>query len=362
MAQKESSRDKVIDLASRRRTGKGVRQEIGEHLSTVVLNFGKRLSPEQSALADEVLSELVSDMELALRARLAQGLAQRDDAPKRLLWALVNDEAEVAAPILKQSRLLEDSELIEVITKRSREHRMAITQRDGVSMAVSDALVMFDEEDVIASLLENPSAKLSRRAFEYLAEESRVTERYRKPLVMREDLPAEFAYQIFWWVSGVLRDHILGHFDIPQEVLEAEIEAMDPQDLLASGDPLSTKAIKLALEMEKARELTVDRIVEFIERGSMPLFLAALAIRLNIRLGTVRRIIMDAGGEPLMVLCKTLAMPCSQFLKVQMKLDKLRASAPRSLDYVSRLGRSYDSISESSALAVLRFWDETPSS
>ena len=71
---------------------------------------------------------------------------------------MANDVIDVAYPVLAKSTLLEDDELVGIVTRHAKQHAMAVTHRPTVSPLVSDAIVKTGDADVVVSLLRNDGA------------------------------------------------------------------------------------------------------------------------------------------------------------------------------------------------------------
>ena len=96
-----------------------------------------------------------------MRRTRTEKLAGRPDTPEDLVLTLANDEIEVAHPILLNSEVLKDPDLIEIVQHRTMEHQVAIAMRPKVSEQVSDALVETKNETIITTLLSNRNALIS---------------------------------------------------------------------------------------------------------------------------------------------------------------------------------------------------------
>ena len=119
------------------------------------------LKDAERTIMTDILRQLIHDVEMRVRQVLAERMAAETGAPHELIAALANDQIEVAHPILTQSTVLQDIELIEIIQHRTMGHQLAIAMRETVSEAVSDALIETGNVDVIKTLLENESADIS---------------------------------------------------------------------------------------------------------------------------------------------------------------------------------------------------------
>lgn len=177
------------------------------------------LSEAELSLTFDIVRILIKSVETKVRRHLAAYLAERDDVPDDLVSFLVNDEISVAYSMLVHSRMLQDDALINIISNRTKQHRLAITVRPDVSEAVCEALIEAGEPDVIESLLFNNNATVKPDTLDAIVATSQKIDVFHLPLVHRRDLTADQAKRLFTWVGDALRDHILSHFDLDPETI-----------------------------------------------------------------------------------------------------------------------------------------------
>ena len=163
----------------------------------------------------DILRKLIHDVEVSVRRIIGTGLAGIPETPRDLAILIANDDISIAYPILTQSNILHDHDLIEVIRHRTLEHQLGIAIRQTVSEGVSDALVETGNEGVIGTLLQNPNARISNATMEYLVEASRRVDTFQEPILRRHDLDPALARRMFMWVSAALRQYILDKRLIP---------------------------------------------------------------------------------------------------------------------------------------------------
>ena len=111
-------------------------------------------------IASEIAFYLQKDDETIVRVALAESVYNSETAPKELLLLLAMDEEDdVAIPVLKFSPRIVDEDLIELLPKIDKANRLvAVAERKFLSVTVSTMLVELDIEDVVVSLLANDSA------------------------------------------------------------------------------------------------------------------------------------------------------------------------------------------------------------
>jgi len=131
---------KLLFELARDKTAQG-RKALLATVHDLFLVRGDTLTDRERFLMNDILRNLVKDVEDTVRRALADQLAKRKDAPRDVVLSLANDKIEVAYPILLQSQVLRDLELVEIIHHRTLEYQLAIAMRETVSETVSEALV-----------------------------------------------------------------------------------------------------------------------------------------------------------------------------------------------------------------------------
>lgn len=363
MTDNQASEDlKLLVAMARDKTAAG-RKALVDAVGDLFRNKGSVLSDLERALMSEILRQIIHEVEMSVRRRLADRMAQMKDAPHDLILRLANDSIEVAHPILIDSDLLHDVDLVEIIQHRTLQHQLAIAMRRNLSESVTEALVETGNSDVIKTLLGNPEARLSRATMEYLVEEARRMDSYRNPLLHRPDLGPELAKRMYWWVSAALRQHIIEHFDIDPGELDATIETT-VKDIMsdeASAAVARPKLLELADQLARDGKITVELLVEVLRQGEVPLFEALFARLSGLAPKALRRIIFDAGGEALAVACKGVDIPKSDFATIFMLTRKARPGAgevnPRDMTRVLAI---FDRVHPESARAMVHRWQRDP--
>ncbi len=321
------------------------------------------LSDRERSHMTEILRRLIQDVETSVRRAVADRLSQEPTAPSDLVVSLANDAIEVAYPILIESAVLNDLELIEVIHHRSLEHQLTVAIRESISEPVSDALVETGDGDVIKSLLENASAAISQKTMEYLVEESRRIDAYRNPLVHRHDLSPALAKRMYWWVSAALRSHILDVYEIdPTELDEAIEDAVtDLMIVERIDDPPKKKSAELAQRLKAVDRISPTLLVQTLREGEVTLFVDLFAELSELDPAVVRRSIFEPGGEGLAIACKAVGMGKPDFTSIFLLSRSARPGDkvvdPSELSAVISL---FDRITAESAKKVLRQWRLDP--
>ncbi|MBT6221937.1 MAG: DUF2336 domain-containing protein, partial [Rhodospirillaceae bacterium] len=115
------------------------RQALLRDVSDLFLDSHNDLSETESQYFGDIMGKVAFDLEMKVRQSLSEKLANVDGAPNSLVKMLANDEIEVARPVLMNSKVLTDDDLMSVIDKHGQDHIMAVTKREHVSEVVSDS-------------------------------------------------------------------------------------------------------------------------------------------------------------------------------------------------------------------------------
>ena len=335
------------------------RMALAETISDLFLQRGCMLTDRERTLMFSILRQMIHDAEMSVRRIVSAQLAERDDAPRDLVQRLANDEIEVAYPILTKSTVLHDTDLIEVIQQRTLEHQLAIAIRQSVSEAVSGALVQTGNENVIGTLLENPSAKISGATMEYLVDEAKRFDRFHEPILRRHDLNPRLAKRMFMWVSAALRQHILENSGLSQTDTDDLLEkvALEEVEAVTSPDRPKRKSETLAAELDTSGEVTPDLLVQSLSEGEVGLFMAMFRRFTGLREVLVMRLVFETGGEGLAIACKATGIDKENFSAIFSLSRKARPGSDTTLKRDSRKVLAFfDRITEDAAKEVVRRW------
>jgi uncharacterized protein (DUF2336 family) len=350
----DGDREHMLELA-RDKTLAG-RRTLVETVTDLFFDRKNVLSDRERTLMTDILRQLVHEVEVEVRAMLAQRLSRERKAPPELVRILADDQIEVAHPILLHSRVLQDGELIEIVHHRTLEHQLAIAMRRELSEAVSEALVSRGDTDVIRTLLENDSAQISKTTLEYLVEQSRRVDSFQNPLLRRPELDSELARRMYYWVSAAVRKYIVENFEIDVATLDDELEnTVTALTNSAAGNP-ARPTQRLADRLADLGEITAARLVETLRQGEVALFEAMFAKATGLRLTLVRRFLFETGGEGLAIACKAIGIDVDAYASLYALSRKARHDPLAEAAELSRAASFYDRLDRRAAATMLRKW------
>ncbi len=334
------------------------RNQLAEAMVDMFSARGRSLTDRERALMIEILRHVLTEIELSVRQRIGAELALRTDAPYDLVRFLANEEISVAYPILSQSRVLQDADLIEVVRHRTLEHQLAIAVRFHVSEAVSDALVESGDETVIAELLRNPDAAISRATMDYLVEQSKRVDTFQEPILRRSDLPPDVAKRMFMWVSAALRKYITAEFGLDPDTVDDLLERAAREGLEATlaEQNLDSAAI-LATHLSDRGEIDADLLINSLHDGEIALFVQLFGRRAGMRPTLVQRMLFEPGGEGLAIACRALLFTREDFSVIFLLSRQAHPNNTRNMRAAhAQVMEMFDRIQPEDCQRVLKRW------
>ncbi|MES1152388.1 MAG: DUF2336 domain-containing protein [Dongia sp.] len=351
----------LFTLAHDRSTGG--RSQLVSAIGEMMGDRSRVLTLHERALINDILKKLIQDVARPVRKALAEKMAASPNAPKEVTALLANDEFDIASPILLNSTLLEDDDLMEIVKHRTISHRLAIAMRRAISEPVCDALVATNSIDVIKALLENHGAKISAATMAYLVDQSRAVDAYQGPLLRRADLPQELAKKMYYWVSAALRHFIVENYAVDAVELDLAIASIAQQAAAQIPSPPTPDepAVNLARQLDARSDLTPDIIVETLRRGETPLFEAMLGQRIGLKPILARKLIYGSSGEGLVAACRAAGIDRTNFVNLFMLLQRAR-NDPMTRDpyLMSRSLELFDKLNTETAKKLVERWQINP--
>lgn len=349
--------DEILKLA-RDRSDEG-RAKLSSVVVDIFSGTSESLNERERQLMLDILQGLIGSCERSVRQSISEKIAEMPGVPHALALELANDEADIAFPILARCRVLQDTDLIEVIRNRTLQHQLAVAIRNPVSFNVSDALVEAGHEEVISRLLSNKAAKISNTTMEYLVEQSERVTRFQEPILKREDLSPSLAQRMFIWVSAALRQHILDHYQVNETVIDDILErtALEQFTQIALGSRSKSTSAKLADALAEEGEATPEMMAMALECGEVSLFISMLQRITGLRENLLSRFITEASGEGLAVVSRAIGIGKAQFVQIYTLCRKSHPPTSESFSNVlKKVLALYSSILPETAKDILSRW------
>lgn len=304
----------------------------------------------------EVVCKLLDQVATEVRAELSQRVAPMGKFPTKVVRRLANDEeTSVATPMLEQSPVLTENDLVGIIDMMMPERSLAISKRNKLGQRVTDMLAKRGDEDVIRAMASNPGAAFSDRTYRFVAERAKKDPLLQEALVSREDMTQAVVCQITPFLSEELKARLKALDEPPEggSLLESltEIAGESEKKKAARKEKAAAYA---ALEQVRAGGGTASDVARKMsdrsEFGTLVLFLSSLA---KLPEATVTAVMTECDGEKLTTLGRGLALSRDTFSSI---LSLCHRKAGRPAADAAKWVQGYEKTDPKAAEQALKAW------
>jgi len=271
-----------------------------------------RYSTRQTELFDEVFKTIVGVIETKTRIKLAQHLATYTRAPPTIVRAFAfDDNADVAGPVLSQSAVLGESDLVASASTRSQGHLYAIAQRQTLSEVLTDILIRRGERIVLHAVAKNAGARISDRSFRDLILKSSDDPELALHVGSRRDIPRHHFLTLLENASAAVRERIVAaNPGVAETVQGALTEVVDEINLeLRAKSSDHAKARKKVRRLKYWKELGEAKVHAAARGQDFEQAVLALSALAHCPIEVVERAVLNENPGAIQVVAK--AAGCS---------------------------------------------------
>lgn len=290
---------------------------------------------EVSPVLTEIFMTLARQAEHDIRKSLAESLAGADWAPRALVNMLALDEIEIARPIIANSPMLQDQDLLRILVEATVEHQIEVARRPTLSGRVADAIIDAAEPATMTALASNRTAEISEDGVRRLIEQSRRIAALRAPLTRHPRLNEALARELYALVGNALRQAIAERFRVDGAAMGAAIDTA-----VRSVQPPTPEAVEASLadreEMERrlidklqgAGQLRAGFLIRAIREKRLSLFEHGLAALGGFTIAQVRSAIARPSPDALFLACNAVGIDRAVFPAILEEIRKLNNGFP----------------------------------
>jgi len=241
---------------------------------------------------------------------MADSLRHTMELPRDIAIALAQDVIEVATPMLEESEVLDEQDLIEIVhrpvTDELRERlaathedqidaeiearRIAVARRRKVPPRLAAALIEDGTPAVATTLLGNHGARLVEAVVHRIIDRFGHHRKVQTALVDRSTLPVTVVERMMFLVSQRLRDRLIQTHNVSPIILSGlvnQVREAATLDLL-KGDMSGRRSARLAEGLARQDRLSPTILLRGLCLGEFSFVEAALAQRSHLTVETVR--------------------------------------------------------------------------
>jgi uncharacterized protein (DUF2336 family) len=285
-----------------------VRAEVAEKLAREIDSTA--LTEAELTLAHEIVRVMARDVETTVRQALSHSLRRAVRLPHDVAVKLAADVEDVALPVLTDSPVLTDADLVEIVRGGSAGKHTAIAERAALSETVSDALISHADEHAVAALMANAGAEIGEASLDKAVSRFEHSDNVKSRMVHRPKLPVTIAERLMVMVSERMQEWLVHHHNLPASLIaDVMLQSRERATLSLSYGSNTHSLERLLKQMHRHGRLTPLLVLRAICIGDMAFFEAAMAVRAAIPVLNARILIQDAGSKGLASLYQKASMP-----------------------------------------------------
>ena len=321
-------------------------------LATKIGGIIPELTPEEAKnlghLAYDALAILTRDQVTIVRRIIAEALQNVAHVPPDIVNRLARDaEIAVSAPILENSPVLTDGDLLDILSETPEPSALsAIARRAHLGDSVSDAVARTGDIEAVGVLLTNPSAQIREDTLDWIISRAPQVEPWHAPLVHRPGLSGNAAMRIARFVADNLLETLIKRADLSAETISALREEVsqrlrDHQEQLengaapqVSGDGAdgslwkgilddSASAQEAAETLQGYGQLDPAVIMEALACGEEEFVTAALAVKAGVPHGVAKSVVSMQNAKGIVALASRAEIPDHALPQLQISLCRI---------------------------------------
>ena len=273
-----------------------VRTLLARKLANLVpeLQNAERDRLQQQAL--HVLTELVRDEAVRVRAAIADVVKDMPQAPRDLILRLAHDsEVPVSEPVTRLSPLLTTEDLLGLLAAApNRATATAVASRTGLHETVSDAVAATTDAAAIRALLANHSAAIREATLDALIARAPDQTDWHAPLIRRPRLSPAAACALSEYVATQLLDEMASRADLSPDCTgelkrRLEVRLLPDASARRATAPNMDEAMAQAQALAYRDCLNETTVLGTVQRGEARMATAMLAVAAGVPASVVDR-------------------------------------------------------------------------
>jgi uncharacterized protein (DUF2336 family) len=176
------------------------------------------LSPEERAHAEGVINIMAQDAAVLVRRALAVALKNSPKLPREIANKLARDIETIALPVILNSPMLSDADLVEIVQSCPPSKQVAVASRETLSTTVTGAIASYAAPEAVWRALANDNAKFDETGLETTLDRFSGVSSITKAMVYRNELPLNITEKLVSLVAGEVFDHLVNAHELPPQI------------------------------------------------------------------------------------------------------------------------------------------------
>lgn len=177
-----------------------------------------QLSPEERAHAESILSIMAQDAAVLVRRALAVSLKNSAKLPREIANKLARDIDSIALPVILNSPMLTDGDLVEIVRACPVSKQVAVAGRETLSSVVTGAIAQFAAAPAVERAVANDNAVFDAESLDTVLNRFEGLSSITTAMVHRNELPLAITEKLVAIVTGDVFDHLVNNHELPPQI------------------------------------------------------------------------------------------------------------------------------------------------
>jgi len=176
------------------------------------------LSDDERKYAEEIMAILADDAADLVRRTLSVTLRNSPILPRAIALKLAQDIEAVAIPVLQDSPVFTEEDLVELVLSVTAAKQAAIAARDSITVTLTEVISEHGAVEAVRALAANTNADYTDRAYDETLRRFGSDEIVQTGLIRRDFIPTHIAEKMVALVSGQLFDMLVNRHELPAQM------------------------------------------------------------------------------------------------------------------------------------------------
>ncbi len=281
------------------------------------------VTPADRTKAGRMLRVIAQDTAERVRRALSESLRHSTLVPNDVALKLARDVDSVAIPMLSDSPVLQDKDLIHLFAGASRNKQVAIAGRSNVSESLSHTVMSTGVRDAVKTVLQNTGAKIQEKSYNVAIDRFGQDDDITRLMAVRPDLPIRVSERLINYVTDEVRQYLMRRHQLSAEAAEEIIDeareraTVDLLDLIERSSDMRALVRQLSLN----GRLTASLVLRSACLGQMTFLEYALSELGQVPTDRTWILIHDAGPLGLRAIYERASLPKQYFPAFRTAVD-----------------------------------------
>lgn len=176
------------------------------------------LTAEERTHAESIIAIMAEDAAVLVRRALAVALKNSPRLPRDIANKLALDIESIALPVILNSPVLTDSDLVEIVRACPPSKQVAVASREHLSVTVTGAIANYGTPAAVERALANDNALFDEEGLDCALDRFSRVSGITAAMVRRNELPVAITEKLVSFVSGELFDHLVNNHELPPQL------------------------------------------------------------------------------------------------------------------------------------------------